>query len=106
MKPTGDIELSHTWGRFAVFVVGGSSTALAERIRGRFWLLFQKKIDKRGRKLVDYDSQRHQLEGLQRSARRDEYKIARVKDQLEQAKSTYESLNKVGLWVQKNNNNI
>ncbi|RXG68080.1 Bridging integrator 2 [Armadillidium vulgare] len=54
----------------------------------------KKKIDKRGRKLVDYDSQRHQLENLQRSNRRDEYKIARVKDQLENARSTYETLNK------------
>ncbi|XP_076031781.1 amphiphysin isoform X4 [Oratosquilla oratoria] len=54
----------------------------------------RKKIDKRGRKLVDYDSQRHQLENLQRSARRDEYKIARVQDQLEAARTTYEALNK------------
>ena len=56
---------------------------------------FQKKIDKRGRKLVDYDSQRHQLEALDKSARRDEYKIARARDQLEVARTTYEQLNKV-----------
>lgn len=54
----------------------------------------RKKIDKRGRKLVDYDSQRHQLENLQRSQRPDEYKIARSKDELEKAKETYETLNK------------
>lgn len=56
---------------------------------------FQKKIDKRGRKLVDYDSQRHQLENLQRASRRDEYKIARSRDALETARTTYEVLNKV-----------
>lgn len=37
----------------------------------------QKKIDKRGRKLVDYDSQRHSFQGLQASAakRRDDVKV-------------------------------
>ncbi|KAK8727301.1 hypothetical protein OTU49_009802, partial [Cherax quadricarinatus] len=54
----------------------------------------RKKIDKRGRKLVDYDSQRHQLENLQRANRRDEYKIARARDALETARVTYEVLNK------------
>lgn len=54
----------------------------------------RKKIDKRGRKLVDYDSQRHQLENLQRATRRDEYKIARAQDTLETARVTYEALNK------------
>ncbi|XP_063603139.1 amphiphysin-like [Penaeus indicus] len=55
----------------------------------------RKRIDKRGRKLVDYDSQRHQLENLQRATRRDEYKIARARDTLENARVTYEGLNKV-----------
>ena len=63
------------------------------------YFYFQKKIDKRGRKLVDYDSQRHQLENLDRSARRDEYKIARSRDQLELARTTYEQLNKVSLVI-------
>lgn len=54
----------------------------------------RKRIDKRGRKLVDYDSQRHQLENLQRATRRDEYKIARARDTLENARVTYEGLNK------------
>ncbi|KAK4300907.1 hypothetical protein Pmani_026923, partial [Petrolisthes manimaculis] len=54
----------------------------------------RKKIDKRGRKLVDYDSQRHQLENLQRARSRDEYKIARARDALESARITYEALNK------------
>ncbi|XP_042890435.1 amphiphysin-like isoform X2 [Penaeus japonicus] len=54
----------------------------------------RKRIDKRGRKLVDFDSQRHQLENLQRATRRDEYKIARARDTLENARVTYEGLNK------------
>ncbi|XP_047740526.1 myc box-dependent-interacting protein 1 [Hyalella azteca] len=54
----------------------------------------RKKIEKRGRKLVDYDSQRHQLEALQRSGRRDDYKLARCRDQLELARTTYHALNK------------
>lgn len=39
------------------------------------WL--QKKIDKRGRKLVDYDGQRHSFQGLQANAakRRDDVKV-------------------------------
>lgn len=44
---------------------------------------------------MDYDSQRHQLENLQRASRRDEYKIARARDALETARTTYEVLNKV-----------
>jgi len=54
----------------------------------------RKKIDKRGRKLVDYDSMRHQVEALQKSNKRDEYKMARCKDQLESARTTYDALNK------------
>jgi len=54
----------------------------------------KKKMDKRGRKLVDYDSMRHQLEAQQRSQKRDEYKMARCKDQLELARTTYDALNK------------
>jgi len=54
----------------------------------------RKKIDKRGRKLVDYDSMRHQVEALQKSTKRDEYKMARSRDQLELARTTYDALNK------------
>nr|XP_022906636.1 myc box-dependent-interacting protein 1 isoform X1 [Onthophagus taurus] len=55
----------------------------------------KKKIDKRGRKLVDYDSQRHSFQALQlnMAKKRDETKIARGKEQLEEAKRTYEMLN-------------
>jgi len=54
----------------------------------------KKKIDKRGRKLTDYDSQRHQLEALQRSTKQDTYKLARCRDQLDHARTTYDHLNK------------
>lgn len=55
----------------------------------------QKKIDKRGRKLVDYDSTRHSFQNLQLNAakRRDDVKFTRVRDNLEEAKRTYELLN-------------
>lgn len=57
------------------------------------WYL-QKKIDKRGRKLVDYDSQRHNFQSLQCNPRkRDELKVTRGKELLEEAKRTYEQLN-------------
>ncbi|XP_028130979.1 amphiphysin isoform X1 [Diabrotica virgifera virgifera] len=54
----------------------------------------RKKIDKRGRKLVDYDSQRHSFQALQTNMKkRDEVKIAKGREQLEEAKRTYEMLN-------------
>nr|XP_023024254.1 amphiphysin [Leptinotarsa decemlineata] len=54
----------------------------------------RKKIDKRGRKLVDYDSQRHSFQALQTNMKkRDEAKIAKGREQLEEAKRTYEILN-------------
>ncbi|CAG9857144.1 unnamed protein product [Phyllotreta striolata] len=54
----------------------------------------RKKIDKRGRKLVDYDSQRHNFQALQTNAkRRDEAKLAKGRECLEEAKRTYEMLN-------------
>lgn len=57
-------------------------------------VFFQKKIDKRGRKLVDYDSQRHSFQALQTNMKkRDEAKISKGKEQLEEAKRTYEILN-------------
>lgn len=59
-----------------------------------FFFFLQKKIDKRGRKLVDYDSQRHSFQALQTNMKkRDEAKIAKGKEQLEEAKRTYEILN-------------
>lgn len=55
----------------------------------------KKKIDKRGRKLVDYDSQRHSFQGIQANAakRKDDVKITKGREQLEEAKRTYEVLN-------------
>ena len=38
----------------------------------------QERVDKRGRKLVDYDSARHNLETLQSAKKRDEAKIGKV----------------------------
>jgi amphiphysin len=56
--------------------------------------MLQKKIDKRGRKLVDYDSQRHSFQALQTNMKkRDDAKIAKGREQLEEAKRTYEMLN-------------
>uniref|UniRef100_A0A6M2DPP8 Putative amphiphysin n=1 Tax=Xenopsylla cheopis TaxID=163159 RepID=A0A6M2DPP8_XENCH len=59
----------------------------------------RKKVDKRGRKLVDYDSQRHSFQGLQANAnkKRDDAKVnskvTRGRELLEEAKRTYEQLN-------------
>uniref|UniRef100_A0ABD2W3N5 Endophilin-A n=1 Tax=Trichogramma kaykai TaxID=54128 RepID=A0ABD2W3N5_9HYME len=54
----------------------------------------RKKIDKRGRKLVDFDSQRHSFQALQcNPKKRDELKVSRGKELLEEAKRTYEQLN-------------
>ncbi|XP_034249245.1 myc box-dependent-interacting protein 1 isoform X3 [Thrips palmi] len=58
----------------------------------------RKKIDKRGRKLVDFDSQRHNYQSLQAAAasgtkKRDENKISKARDSLDEAKRTYEMLN-------------
>lgn len=60
-----------------------------------FLLIFQKKIDKRGRKLVDYDGQRHSFQALQASMakKRDDVKMMKGREQLEEAKRTYEVLN-------------
>ncbi|XP_069687053.1 myc box-dependent-interacting protein 1 isoform X2 [Periplaneta americana] len=54
----------------------------------------RKKVDKRGRKLVDYDSQRHNFQSLQGNPKkRDEIKVTKAREQLEEAKRTYELLN-------------
>ncbi|XP_073943351.1 amphiphysin isoform X2 [Choristoneura fumiferana] len=56
---------------------------------------FRKKVEKRGRKLVDYDSQRHSFQNLQANSakRRDDVKVTKGREQLEEAKRTYEVLN-------------
>jgi amphiphysin len=51
-------------------------------------------VDKRGRKLVDYDSQRHSFQSLQSNPKkRDEMKVSKAKETLEESKRTYEILN-------------
>jgi hypothetical protein len=39
----------------------------------------QEKVAKRGRKLVDYDSSRHHLEAMQNAKKKDDVKIAKVR---------------------------
>ncbi|KAJ8870582.1 hypothetical protein PR048_029605 [Dryococelus australis] len=54
----------------------------------------RKKIDKRGRKLVDFDSQRHSYQSLLNNPKkRDDIKVTKAKESLEEAKRTYEILN-------------
>jgi len=53
----------------------------------------RKKIDKRGRKLIDYDSERHAVQDMQNNPNRNEAKFVRAKEQMENAKRTYEVLN-------------
>ena len=50
----------------------------------------RKKIEKRGRKLVDFDGERHGLQALQSNPRRAEAKLSRQRENLEAAKRTYE----------------
>ncbi|CAB3370587.1 Hypothetical predicted protein [Cloeon dipterum] len=56
----------------------------------------KKKIDKRGRKLVDFDKERHNLQGLQNSnqgKQRNEARLGKAKENLDEARRTYEILN-------------
>merc|ERR1712098_914127 len=53
----------------------------------------RKKIDKRGRKLIDYDAERHAVQQMQNNPTRNEAKFVRTKEQMENAKRTYELLN-------------
>lgn len=53
------------------------------------------KIAKRGRKLVDYDSARHTVESLEiKSGKKDEIKIAKSREAMEEARRLYEVLNR------------
>jgi len=66
-----------------------------EQYLGQFGEM-REKIAKRGRKLVDYDSQRHTFEALQQhqtGKQNDESKLSKSRDQLEEAKRVYETLN-------------
>merc|ERR1712172_486273 len=53
----------------------------------------RKKIDKRGRKLIDYDAERHNVQQMQNNPNRNEAKYIRAKEQMENAKRTYEVMN-------------
>uniref|UniRef100_A0A6G1SJW4 Myc box-dependent-interacting protein 1 n=1 Tax=Aceria tosichella TaxID=561515 RepID=A0A6G1SJW4_9ACAR len=67
-----------------------------EQYLGQFTEM-REKISKRGRKLVDYDSQRHSFETLQQNQvgkQLDDMKLAEHREQLEQARNVYETLNK------------
>lgn len=67
-----------------------------EQYLGQF-VEMREKIAKRGRKLVDYDSQRHSFETLQQNQagkQPDDLKLAEQREQLEQSRKVYEALNK------------
>ncbi|XP_077484452.1 amphiphysin isoform X6 [Amblyomma americanum] len=52
------------------------------------------RIAKRGRKLVDYDKSRHSVESLRNSAKKkDDYKLGKAREELEEAKQMYEVIN-------------
>jgi len=53
----------------------------------------RKKIDKRGRKLIDFDAERHSVQQMQNNPNRNEAKFVRAKESMENAKRTYEILN-------------
>merc|ERR1712179_749952 len=53
----------------------------------------RKKIDKRGRKLIDFDAERHAVQQMQNNPNRNEAKFIKVKESMENAKRTYEILN-------------
>merc|ERR1711971_190875 len=53
----------------------------------------RKKIDKRGRKLIDFDAERHSVQQMQNNPNRNEAKFVRAKEGMENAKRTYEILN-------------
>ncbi|XP_067881090.1 bridging integrator 2-like isoform X2 [Heterodontus francisci] len=54
---------------------------------------FKKRIAKRGRKLVDYDSSRHHLESLQSAKKKDEAKITKAEEEFINAQNEFEELN-------------
>ena len=70
-----------------------SSEIKSTRINLILQFFFQKKIDKRGRKLIDFDKERHAVQQMQNNPNRNEAKFIKVKEQMENAKRTYEVLN-------------
>ncbi|KAK2180528.1 hypothetical protein NP493_439g01014 [Ridgeia piscesae] len=55
--------------------------------------VMKSKIAKRGRKLVDYDSARHNFQSLLNAKKRDEAKIAKAQDELDEARQIYDEIN-------------
>merc|ERR1712165_63601 len=53
----------------------------------------RKKIDKRGRTLIDFDKERHEVQSMQNNPNRNEAKFIKAKENMETAKRTYEVLN-------------
>ncbi|KAJ8409191.1 hypothetical protein AAFF_G00242120 [Aldrovandia affinis] len=53
----------------------------------------KERVAKRGRKLVDYDFSRHQLETLQNAKKKDEPKIAKAEEELNYTQSVFEEIN-------------
>ncbi|XP_014666105.1 PREDICTED: bridging integrator 2-like [Priapulus caudatus] len=53
----------------------------------------RQRIDKRGRKLVDFDSARHHFNSLQHSKRQDDYKILKSHSELLEAKDLFDDIN-------------
>uniref|UniRef100_A0A8D0CLL4 Bridging integrator 1b n=1 Tax=Scleropages formosus TaxID=113540 RepID=A0A8D0CLL4_SCLFO len=51
------------------------------------------RIDKRNRKLVDYDSARHHFASLQKGKKKDEVKIAKAEEELGRAQKVFEEIN-------------
>ncbi|CAG0882043.1 unnamed protein product [Cyprideis torosa] len=78
--------------RWALPLDSGVEEDPVKEVRGH--VKVENKIEKRGRKLLDYDSHRHQYESqLNNPKRRDETKILKTKEQLEEARQLYEVLN-------------
>ncbi|XP_016428893.1 bridging integrator 2-like [Sinocyclocheilus rhinocerous] len=55
---------------------------------------FCEKVAKRNRKLVDYDSTRHHLTGLQNAKKKDDIKIGKAEDEMNAAKVIFEDMNR------------
>ncbi|CAL1608751.1 unnamed protein product [Knipowitschia caucasica] len=53
----------------------------------------KERVAKRGRKLVDYDSARHHLEGLQSAKKKDDAKIVKAEEEFNKAQSVFEEIN-------------
>ncbi|TSS48076.1 Bridging integrator 2 [Bagarius yarrelli] len=54
----------------------------------------RERIAKRSRKLVDYDSTRHQLESLQNAKKKDDIKIDKAEEMMKMTKAIFEDMNR------------